>query len=171
MSTFSGSRLRCLRPLNLVAMVCIFMLTLFMLNYGFGGASSSVAIGNPSPDGSTTSPLDVFQIQAPLRKSYEGASCQQVVVQHNFAASYGTPYIGEDPQPTSQIDRRLIRIQEHTHHPKIATSPPPSSTYQSLQLELIMTDLASYSLGISKYGGPPRQCLSELAFSGISKRT
>jgi hypothetical protein len=38
--------------------------------------------------------LDVFEVQAPLRASYEGSACQQVVVQHDFAASYGTPFVG-----------------------------------------------------------------------------
>lgn len=39
---------------------------------------------------------DVFQVEAPLRASYEGASCQQVIVEHEFAASYGSPYVGMD---------------------------------------------------------------------------
>ncbi|CAG8954088.1 hypothetical protein HYFRA_00009192 [Hymenoscyphus fraxineus] len=45
------------------------------------------------------SPLEVFQVEAPLRATYEGASCQQVVVQHEFAASYGTPYVGTYSPP------------------------------------------------------------------------
>ena len=38
--------------------------------------------------------LDIFQVEAPLRKTYDGTSCKQVVIQHEFAASYGTPYVG-----------------------------------------------------------------------------
>lgn len=40
---------------------------------------------------------NVFQVQTPLRASYEGAACQQVIVQHEFAASYGTPFVGMNP--------------------------------------------------------------------------
>ena len=40
---------------------------------------------------------EVFQVQAPLRATYEGTACQQVIVQHEFAGSYGTPYVGTIP--------------------------------------------------------------------------
>lgn len=39
-------------------------------------------------------PLEVFQIQAPLRDSYDGAACSQTIVQHDFTNSYGSPYVG-----------------------------------------------------------------------------
>lgn len=40
-------------------------------------------------------PLEVFQIQAPLRDSYDGATCSQTIVQKNFTNSYGSPYVGK----------------------------------------------------------------------------
>lgn len=39
--------------------------------------------------------LDVFQVQAPLRKSYEGASCERTIVEHVFA-SYGDAFVGNE---------------------------------------------------------------------------
>lgn len=39
-------------------------------------------------------PLEVLQVQAPLRDSYDGAACSQVIVQSDFTASYGSPYVG-----------------------------------------------------------------------------
>lgn len=39
--------------------------------------------------------LEVFQIQAPVRDNYDGAVCSQTIVQNDFTASYGKPYIGE----------------------------------------------------------------------------
>jgi hypothetical protein len=76
-------------------MVGVFAFAVYILSYSFGIASPTVRIEHVEPIGSTTSPLDAFQIQAPLRKSYDGVSCQQIIVQHNFAASYGTPYVGK----------------------------------------------------------------------------
>ncbi|KAK0128346.1 hypothetical protein ONS95_000319 [Cadophora gregata] len=43
--------------------------------------------------------LEVFQVEAPLRKSYDGASCKQVILQHDFTASYGSPYVGPYSPP------------------------------------------------------------------------
>lgn len=40
-------------------------------------------------------PLDVFQIQAPVRENYDGLACSQTIVQSDFTASYGSPYVGE----------------------------------------------------------------------------
>ena len=48
--------------------------------------------------GGVTALQDVFQVQAPLRATYEVTACQQVIVQHEFAGSYGTPYVGTTPQ-------------------------------------------------------------------------
>ncbi|KAL2075852.1 hypothetical protein VTL71DRAFT_795 [Oculimacula yallundae] len=42
----------------------------------------------------STKLLEVFQVQAPLRKSYDDTSCRQVILQHDFTASYGSPYVG-----------------------------------------------------------------------------
>lgn len=41
-----------------------------------------------------TSPLEVIQVERPLRSSSAKPVCEQVIVQHNFAASYGNPYVG-----------------------------------------------------------------------------
>lgn len=53
------------------------------------------AVGNVNTS-STTPPQDVFQVEAPLRSSYDDVSCEQVILQHEFAASYGTPYVGNN---------------------------------------------------------------------------
>jgi hypothetical protein len=39
--------------------------------------------------------LEVIQAQVPPRRNYEGVSCQQTILQHAFAGSYGAPYVGE----------------------------------------------------------------------------
>ena len=84
---------RCQRSLDLVAMICVFAFAVFILSYSFGVASPT-AVQDVQLSTSSTPPLEVFEVQAPLRKSYEGTACQQVIVQHNFAASYGTPFVG-----------------------------------------------------------------------------
>jgi hypothetical protein len=66
-----------------------FMLSSLTSIATLGQASSEI-----SRPGSTGL-LDVFQIEAPVRESYEGASCQQVILEHEFAASYGSPYVGK----------------------------------------------------------------------------
>ncbi|ORY63943.1 peptide N-acetyl-beta-D-glucosaminyl asparaginase amidase A-domain-containing protein [Pseudomassariella vexata] len=38
--------------------------------------------------------MEVFQVEVPLRRDFAGTSCEQVIVEHTFAASYGTPYVG-----------------------------------------------------------------------------
>ncbi|PBP15877.1 hypothetical protein BUE80_DR013403 [Diplocarpon rosae] len=37
---------------------------------------------------------NVFQLESPLRVSYEETSCTQVVIEHDFTASDGAPYMG-----------------------------------------------------------------------------
>ena len=39
-------------------------------------------------------PLEVFEVKAPLRENYGGTSCTKIVLQHDFTASYGSPYVG-----------------------------------------------------------------------------
>lgn len=80
-------------------MICVFGFAVFILSYGFGVASPTVGIEHTESSGSATRQLDVLQVQAPIRKSYEGTSCQRVIVQHNFAASYGTPFVGTYSPP------------------------------------------------------------------------
>ena len=109
-------------------MICGFAFAVFILSYGFGVASPAAGVESVQLSGSSPPPLDVFEVQAPLRKSYEGTACQQVIVQHNFAASYGTPFVGG-----CLLTLRLRTAngpQEHTHHQKTASSQPPSSTSQ-----------------------------------------
>lgn len=55
---------------------------------------------------------EVFQVGAPLRDNFEGFTCQQVIVDHEFAASYGTPYVGKLPSAMSTYDERENRILE-----------------------------------------------------------
>ena len=77
-------------------MLVLFLLAAFHLGFYSGCIASPLALESESRDenGVVKSPLDVFEVQAPLRASYEGTSCQQVVLQYTFAASYGTPYVG-----------------------------------------------------------------------------
>ena len=78
-------------------MLSVFAFAVLILSHSLGTAIASPGIYNAGSDAaSVVSPLDVFQVQAPLRASYEGASCQQVIVQHNFAGSYGTPFVGNN---------------------------------------------------------------------------
>ncbi len=80
--------------MKLAGMFSFFIITVFFLSHAFpSSANPSQVIEHTMSNG--TPPLDVFQVQAPVRASFEGASCQQVILQHNFAASYGTPYVGE----------------------------------------------------------------------------
>lgn len=76
-------------------MVSFFVVAAFLLP-SFGAANpSALGFGSQvSNSDATTVPLEVFQVKAPLRTSYDGAVCEQVVVQYNFAASYGTPFVG-----------------------------------------------------------------------------
>lgn len=166
----SLSRLQCQHSLNLVAMISVFAFAVFILSYSFGTfASPALEIGYTQSNGTTTPPLDVFQVQAPLRASYEGESCQQVIVQHNFAASYGTPYVGKNFKLC--FNNGANDTKDPTLHPRTAISQQPFSTSQSPQLVSIMTDLGICSSATSRYGGPPPQCPSELASFGTFKKT
>ncbi|ROV93996.1 hypothetical protein VSDG_06263 [Cytospora chrysosperma] len=44
-------------------------------------------------------PLEVFQVEAPVRQTYDGASCSSIIVQYDFTASYGTPFVGTYSPP------------------------------------------------------------------------
>ncbi|KUI55353.1 Peptide-N4-(N-acetyl-beta-glucosaminyl)asparagine amidase A [Cytospora mali] len=45
-------------------------------------------------------PLEVFQVEAPVRQTYDGAACSSIIVQHDFTASYGTPFVGTYSPPS-----------------------------------------------------------------------
>jgi hypothetical protein len=105
----SRSDLRCPRLLDVVAMISVFASAVFILSYGFGVASPAAEFESTELSASTTQPLEVFEVQAPLRKSYEDTSCQQVIVQHDFASSYGTPYVGGQISSHSPVPRTLIK--------------------------------------------------------------
>jgi hypothetical protein len=79
----------------MVTTISVFAFVVFILNYGFASPSPSEVPKVAEISGSKTPPLGVFQVQTPLRKSYDGTSCQQVIVQHSFGASYGSPFVGE----------------------------------------------------------------------------
>ena len=72
-------------------MLLIFLVFVGLLRETFGGQEGLKRRlhGNES-----TEILDVFQVEAPLRKSYDDTSCKQVILQHDFTASYGSPYVG-----------------------------------------------------------------------------
>lgn len=56
-------------------------------------ASSNDSIGSDA--------LEVVQAVTPPRSSFDGYSCRQVLLEHDFANSYGTPYVGlYSPPPT-----------------------------------------------------------------------
>lgn len=73
--------------------------------------ASTVAFGLQEPlprpthvgSRSVQTPLHVLQIHAPPRDSYDGAACSQVVVQNDFTASYGKPYIGQSMFRTTRL--------------------------------------------------------------------
>lgn len=65
--------------------------SIFTTAHGLHQSSSRAASNSTSP---VDVPLEVFQIQAPLRQSYDGAACSQTIVQHDFTNSYGSPYVG-----------------------------------------------------------------------------
>lgn len=80
---------------QLVSMMRSFFVALFSVSCPPGIFASSASVAESGETGL----LDVFQVQAPLRTSYEGAACQQIIVQHEFAASYGTPFVGAYTPP------------------------------------------------------------------------
>lgn len=51
---------------------------------------------NTATDGQV---LDVVQASTPPRKSFEGYSCKQTLVEHDFVNSYGAPFIGHYSPP------------------------------------------------------------------------
>jgi hypothetical protein len=77
-------------------MLILSILAIIQLGLYSGSIASPAVLVSESRDesGVVKSPLDVFEVQAPLRSSYEGTACQQVVLEHTFTASYGTPYVG-----------------------------------------------------------------------------
>lgn len=77
--------------MRLAAVFLGFAASIFTTTHGLHQSSSRAASNNIS---SVDIPLEVFQIQAPLRDSYDGAACSQTIVQHDFTNSYGSPYVG-----------------------------------------------------------------------------
>jgi len=75
----------------LLSLIAIIQLSLYS---GSVASPSILAPESRDESGVVDSPLDVFEVQAPLRKSYEGSACRQIVLEHTFASSYGTPYVG-----------------------------------------------------------------------------
>lgn len=72
-------------------MLFVFLIFVGLLHETFGKGEVWIRGSNESE---TTGLLEVFQVEAPLRKSYDGTSCKQVIMQHDFTASYGSPYVG-----------------------------------------------------------------------------
>jgi hypothetical protein len=78
-------------------MLLFFVATGLLLTTSFGLSFPSYEFRNTGLDRrSPVPPLEVFQVEAPLRASYDGARCQQVIVEHNFENSW-SPYIGTVP--------------------------------------------------------------------------
>lgn len=78
-------------------MLTIFVVVALFLQASFGIRTSRDIVYRAPNVTSPEIPLAVFQVEAPLRESYGVAACQQVILQHNFAASYGSPYVGKNP--------------------------------------------------------------------------
>ncbi|KAH9211409.1 peptide N-acetyl-beta-D-glucosaminyl asparaginase amidase A-domain-containing protein [Leptodontidium sp. 2 PMI_412] len=76
---------------NPLMMLFVFLIFVGLLHETFGKGEVWIRGSNESE---TTGLLEVFQVEAPLRKSYDGTSCKQVIMQHDFTASYGSPYVG-----------------------------------------------------------------------------
>lgn len=93
-SCFQGQTLK-----SLAAMLSIYIVAALFLRISFGIQTSRGIVYRGPNVKSPEIPLDVFQVEAPLRESYEGAACKQVILQHNFAASYGSPYVGPYSPP------------------------------------------------------------------------
>jgi hypothetical protein len=75
-------------------MLLICIATGLLLTTSFGLSFPSNAFQDTGLERrSPVPPLEVFQAEAPLRASYDGASCEQVIVQHNFENSWSS-YIG-----------------------------------------------------------------------------
>ena len=72
----------------------LLLVAALQLSRGCTALSGGASERDGAADSGVAPLLDVFQVEAPLRASYEGASCKQVVIQHEFANSYGTPYVG-----------------------------------------------------------------------------
>jgi hypothetical protein len=150
------SKLHPQRYFRAVIMLLIFIATglLWTTSFGLGFPSNEfwdTGLDRRSP----VPPLEVFQVEAPLRASYDGASCHQVIVQHNFENSW-SPYIGT--VPSNSMLNQMLKEQRHIPRQRTVILPPRSSTSQSRLLVSIMIVLASYSWGILKYGGPQLQC-------------
>jgi hypothetical protein len=78
-------------------MLLFFVATGLLLTTSFGLSFPSHEFRGIGLDRrSRVPPLEVFQVEAPLRASYDGVSCQQVIVQHNFENSW-SPYISTVP--------------------------------------------------------------------------
>ena len=75
-----------------IMMMLVFLIFVGLLSQTF----CAVEVWNREIDGTEkTELLEVFQVEAPLRKNYDGTSCKQVILQHDFTASYGSPYVGK----------------------------------------------------------------------------
>jgi hypothetical protein len=149
-------RLHPQRYFRAVIMLVFFIATGLLLTTSFGLSFPSNAFQDTGLDRrSPVPPLEVFQVEAPLRASYDGASCEQLIVQHNFGNSW-SPYIGT--VPSNSMLNQMLSEQRHTPRQRAVILPPRSSTCQSPLLVSIMIVLVSYSLEISKYGGLRLQC-------------
>lgn len=88
---------------------CMMMFTAWL---GFGVLVAEVVHGQQHAlelrgrDTPVNIPLEVFQVEAPVRQNYDGAACTQNIVQYDFTASYGTPFVGKPLDFThGRVDR------------------------------------------------------------------
>lgn len=88
---------------SIITMLAFLAITALFLQASYGiGIARDVVYRAPNVT-SPEIPLEVFQVEAPLRKTYEGVVCEQVILQHNFAASYGTPGVGMNILPGIEL--------------------------------------------------------------------
>jgi hypothetical protein len=146
------------------------LVTLIFVVTSFGPGENESPGSERNKTAPIVEPLEVFQVQQPLRKSYEGSSCQQVVLQHDFAASYGSPYAGKCPHILESF-LNPDAFKERTRPLKIVILLQQSSIFPSHRQASITTVLASSSLETSKYGEFQQRCQSELVSTPIFRKT
>jgi hypothetical protein len=118
--------------LRIATMIPVFVVLILLLHSSWAAvANRASGIGSllslASNSNTTTDSLDVFQIDAPVRDNYNGAVCQQIIVHHDFSASYGTPFVGKASE-SMLLTASANGSKELTHHRRAASLQPPYLT-------------------------------------------
>lgn len=118
----------------------------------FGDVQDSTTTHVLAADG----PTEFFQVTQPLPLPSSGG-CVQVLMEYEFANSYGAPFVGKclsiTLQKTISTDQTTIETQlTIIHHP--ATSTPSSSTSLLRSVAGNMIAVASCTSATPRSGGP-----------------